>query len=490
MMKSLSKGGMKERSSRSTDEFSSGSPRMATRMATGKSRIAKEGILSSSSRGTIVLCLIVLISCLLTEKSSATASFQWPEVPRSFQPSLHLNPTSTSLSSSSSALPYFFYKTFFPQRNYNNLNSNRFSHFPLDTWCTPENRRLLEPDCTCRGPDSFAIIKCSNVTGGQQRVRTLLTTRFPINDFGRLFISNSSMPTIDRYSLTGEKAFVVVSLTRTDTTSIDLASLESSRLSLKRLEVTHNLLESFPFANLTRFKRLSHIDLSYNNIKTIPENAFGHNDQIGYIDLSFNKISYVGSHAFNQLPSLQLLDLSYNRLKVLNNYAFAMLLPSKDLTLDLTHNKIFFIANDSFTGLTAKELLLDSNSLTKMPEKHFKPLLTSMMIQREGVISVEGKRRHNIPSHGLMIRCSYSLSPCLSVRDNDIHMFLSLFYCHSLYYWIFSDNRFACSCKDTSWLILLPASYKERIQGFSCSSLESTQKKRLQELTLTDIECF
>jgi len=391
--------------------------------------------LSSSSRGTIVLCLIVLISCLLTEKSSATVSFQWPEVPLF----IHRNPTSTS--SSSSALPYFFYKTFFPQRNDLNLNSNRFSPFPLHTWCTPEIRRLLEPDCACRGPDSFPIIKCSNVTGGQQRVRTLLTMHFPINDFGRLFISNSSMPTIDRYSLTGEKAFVVVSLTRTDTKSIDLASLESSRLSLKRLEVTHNLLESFPFANLTRFKRLSHIDLSYNNMKTIAESAFGHNDQIGYIDLSFNKISYVGSHAFNQLPSLQLLDLSYNRLKVLNNYAFATLLPSKDLTLDLTHNKIFFIANDSFTGLTAKELLLDSNSLTKMPEKHFKPLLTTMMLQREGVISVE-------------------------------------------------DNRFACSCKDTSWLILLPASYKERIEGFSCASLESTKKKRLQELTLTDIECF
>ena len=49
-----------------------------------------------------------------------------------------------------------------------------------------------------------------------------------------------------------------------------------------------------------------------------------------------------------------------------------------------------------------------------------------------------------------------------------------------------ADNRLDCSCKEFSWLILMPPPYKALVQGFSCADLG----KRLQELRLRDLDCY
>ena len=264
--------------------------------------------------------------------------------------------------------------------------------FPSDDrgdWCPADLRRGLQPNCSCDGPSNFPILKCSALSH-QQDLQRLLDVKFPINSFGRLHISNSSMKSVDRLFMATVKQFVIISLSKTGTQSIDLDAFESSRGSLKRLEIIHNDLQSFPFAGLSAFKRLTHLDLHHNQFTSIPDFAFGHNDHIRSIDLSYNKISYVGSYAFDELPALQRLDLRFNRLKVINNYAFATRVTNTELEMDLSGNKIFFLADGTFDGQSPKELNLSTNSLTKFPEKHFFSLLTSR-VKLGGVIDVSSK---------------------------------------------------------------------------------------------------
>lgn len=259
------------------------------------------------------------------------------------------------------------------------------------SFCPKESSVLLAPFCTCDGPVNFPIIKCNRIPSVTS-LRRLLGIRFPIGSFGKLYISNSSLLTLDKIpNLTAELTFTAITFTKTNTKSVDLNVFESSRFTLKRLEVTHNHLDTFPFQNLTRFKKLTHLDLYYNNIKTIPDDAFGHNDHIQAIDLSYNKISYVGSNSFYELAALELLDLSHNKLKVINNNAFALRTSNRRLIIDLSYNKIFYLAENCFKGQSPRELILDYNSMAKLPEKHFKPILNAQVTQTEGTISVKGK---------------------------------------------------------------------------------------------------
>ena len=294
-------------------------------------------------------------------------------------------------------------------------------------WCPYESNNALSPKCSCRGPAKFPIISCINVTG-QENLRHLMETKLPLKSFGRLLVTNSSLPDVEQHSLISDKEFAVISLTRTQTKSFNLTSIESSRFSLVRLEITHNLLTTFPFNHLTKFKFLSHLDLRYNDFKTIVDDAFGHNDQLRSIDLSHNKISYVGSNAFHSLPSIRDLDLSFNRLKIINNYAFSSLSPpSHSLTLDLSNNKIFFLANDSFTGLSPKELILDKNSLNRFPERHFRPLLNSMILQEDAVISVQGTNPLDNPLTIMREEASRELSCSSIILESFKPHFISSF---------------------------------------------------------------
>jgi hypothetical protein len=256
-------------------------------------------------------------------------------------------------------------------------------------WCPAVLRLALQPNCSCDGPSNFAILKCSAIRD-QQELRKLLDVRFPINSFGRLHVTNSSMKSVDRLFMATVKQFVIISLSKTATQSVDLDAFESSRGSLKRLEIIHNELQSFPFAELSVFKRLTHLDLHHNQFTSIPDYAFGHNDHIRSIDVSYNKISYVGSYAFDELPALEKLDLRFNRLKVINNHAFATRVTNTGLQIDLSNNKIFFLSDGTFDGQSPKELNLSGNALNKLPEKHFFSLLTSR-VKLGGVIDVSSK---------------------------------------------------------------------------------------------------
>lgn len=177
--------------------------------------------------------------------------------------------------------------------------------------------------------------------------------------------------------------------------TLELDVLLPSRESLKRLEIIHNDLDKFPFANMSSFPKLEYLDLHYNSLKTIPDFAFGPNEKLREINLSYNKISYVGSFAFERLYALERLNLRFNKLAVLNNDAFALARPNPKLHLDLSNNQMVLVSDGAFSNQYPLLLNLSSNALKSFPQAHFKPVLNGMALAESGCVETYGESRFN-----------------------------------------------------------------------------------------------
>ncbi|KAI1287665.1 Oplophorus-luciferin 2-monooxygenase non-catalytic subunit [Halotydeus destructor] len=227
----------------------------------------------------------------------------------------------------------------------------------LDTWCPYSVRMQMSPFCTCKGSKDFAILDCGHFESSEQ-LKRILSTKFPISMFGKLSITNSTIDRIYEQTVPRDKQFTMVTFKKTALQAFALESFEMSKNTLKRLELVHNKLQRFPYSSVASYQRLINLDLYYNEITSVPDYAFGNNRNLKTINLSFNKISHVGSYAFANLPSLEMLDLKYNAIKVVNNHAFASSLYDNHLlTLDLSNNKMYYLADGAFEGMIAKELI-------------------------------------------------------------------------------------------------------------------------------------
>ncbi|KAH7974699.1 hypothetical protein HPB49_018286 [Dermacentor silvarum] len=209
-------------------------------------------------------------------------------------------------------------------------------------------------------------------------------------DYGKFSMSNAKVMKLER-GMFGNLRFEYIQVKKSTVVQVDDGALEPSRDTLRRLEVVHCELKSFPFQNVSTFPKLESLSLQYNNLKAVPDYAFRYNPGLKKVDLSFNKIAYVGNYAFYYVPFLEELNLRNNKLKVLNNNAFAVhVKPNNDMVLDLSHNQIVLIAENAFHNENFRVLNMSHNRLRSFPEKHFRPLLVRMAVQLEGTIDVEG----------------------------------------------------------------------------------------------------
>lgn len=218
----------------------------------------------------------------------------------------------------------------------------------LESWCPRTSRRAISPYCTCEGSRSFPILSCAHFESAEY-MRRVLNVQFPITRFGKLNVVNSTIEQLYDNTLPRDKQFSMITFRKTPLKTVDIVAIEASKPIVKRLELVHNKLDKFPFSSLAEFRNLLNLDLYYNEFTSIPDYAFGANRVIKSIDLSFNKITHIGSYAFAELPALERLDLRFNNIKVVNNHAFASaLFDNKHLTLDLSHNKLFYLADGAF----------------------------------------------------------------------------------------------------------------------------------------------
>ncbi|XP_015919047.1 oplophorus-luciferin 2-monooxygenase non-catalytic subunit-like [Parasteatoda tepidariorum] len=302
----------------------------------------------------------------------------------------------------------------------------------LEEQCPPSNRIL---PCTCNGPQTFLLFNCDKIIEIQSIISA--TRSIPqFIPFGKFSLTNSRIQSLE-FLLFGQ--FEYIYMRKNTLKKIGKEFFDSSRDSLKRIEIIHNDLEKFPFKELSAFSKLEFINLKYNSFKSIPDEAFGKtfNNKIRKIDLSFNKINHIGTNAFKFLTNLESLDLQYNKLTVLNNLAFSAIEGNSKFQLNLNNNKIMYIAEGAFQNQVFKSLNLTDNKLTTLQEKAFREVLKRMAERRTGTISV-GK------------------------------------------------NRFHCTCEKALWVVRLPIFYKLPILEFECSDKD---KKSLQELTQHDIGC-
>lgn len=255
-------------------------------------------------------------------------------------------------------------------------------------WCPPLMDIL---PCSCDGPQSFLLFQCDRITEVYSIARAASSIT-NVRNFGKFSLTNSRIESIEA-NILGYIRFEYIFMRKNTLKKIDPEFFDSSRESLRRIEIIHNDLEKFPFKELSSFSKLEFINLKYNSIKTIPDDAFGKviNNKIRKIDLSFNKINHIGSNAFKHLTRLEKLDFRHNKLTVINNLAFSAIQENTKLILNLSNNKIMFIADEAFENQIFKCLNITDNNLTKLQEAAFRGILKRMSERRTGVISVGSK---------------------------------------------------------------------------------------------------
>lgn len=300
--------------------------------------------------------------------------------------------------------------------------------------CCPPSH-LVEP-CKCSGPSSFTVLRCDDISTVDDLQRVAKNLHYHTRDFGKFSMTNSKITSLEPEAF-GPLRFEYIFIKKSPITEIKEGALEPSRNTLKRLEITHCELRSFPFRNVSTFPKLEILQLSYNHLKTVPDYAFKYNPNLKKIDLSFNKISYVGNYAFYYVPFLKELNLRNNRLKVINNNAFAVhIKPNDDFVLDLSNNQVVMIARGAFRNQYFKMLNMSNNRLKMLPERHFRPLMERMAVKLDGGIDVSG-------------------------------------------------NRMNCSCETVEWLVDMQPYYRRFLRGFECAETHKT----LEHLSKWEVGC-
>ncbi|XP_065302282.1 leucine-rich repeat-containing protein 4B-like isoform X1 [Dermacentor albipictus] len=299
--------------------------------------------------------------------------------------------------------------------------------------CPPDSVTM---PCRCSGPNTFTVLTCDGLISTRQVERVASRLASHTLDYGKFSMSNAKVMKLER-GMFGDLRFEYIQVKKSTVVQVDDGALEPSRDTLRRLEVVHCELKSFPFQNVSTFPKLESLSLQYNNLKAVPDYAFRYNPGLKKVDLSFNKIAYVGNYAFYYVPFLEELNLRNNKLKVLNNNAFAVhVKPNNDMVLDLSHNQIVLIAENAFHNENFRLLNMSHNRLRSFPEKHFRPLLVRMAVQLEGTIDVEG-------------------------------------------------NRMNCTCDSLQWLLRMQPYYRRFVKGFVCAETHKT----LEHMTTWDLDC-
>lgn len=166
--------------------------------------------------------------------------------------------------------------------------------------------------------------------------------------------------------------FMAASLNLSDNLITSLQSggeLETNRLYIKSIDLSHNMLAIFPntdFLSVIAVGGLKRLLLGYNKIKALPDRMFSTSCQnLQVLDVQHNLIQDVGRYTLTGATSLQSVDFSGNLLEQLPMGFFANLRRLR--IVNLSNNRIRSISNDIFDGTVIETLGIAHNYLTKFP---------------------------------------------------------------------------------------------------------------------------
>lgn len=92
--------------------------------------------------------------------------------------------------------------------------------------------------------------------------------------------------------------------------------------SIKNLSISNNLLNYFPWQNISALSNLCHLDLSQNFLSYLPHKVIEFGAFFSSLDLSHNRLSLIPKDFFSKAKSLKYLYLSHNQIKELNHQFF------------------------------------------------------------------------------------------------------------------------------------------------------------------------
>lgn len=162
-------------------------------------------------------------------------------------------------------------------------------------------------------------------------------------------------------------------LTLTDYVFQDLNKLRRLKLRSKNSEWSPTKNLELTLNSFNGLSELQSLDLAQNNIKFVPSRVFCSLENLNTLNLTQNRIRTVGQIGFGHAcgSSLHTLDLSHNEIKRLSEDSELLKLRSLQ-HLYLQHNNITDISSEAFNGLVSLRVLnISHNRLHTLPEGIF-----------------------------------------------------------------------------------------------------------------------
>ncbi|XP_042265265.1 toll-like receptor 9 [Thunnus maccoyii] len=89
--------------------------------------------------------------------------------------------------------------------------------------------------------------------------------------------------------------------------------------SIKFLNINDNLLNYFPWQNISELSNLSHLNLSKNYLSYLPHKEISFGASFSLLDLSHNRLYFIPEEFFKKAENLHILHLNHNQIKELNH---------------------------------------------------------------------------------------------------------------------------------------------------------------------------
>lgn len=118
-----------------------------------------------------------------------------------------------------------------------------------------------------------------------------------------------------------------------------LKSFQSGQMkSLKRIDLSCNLISEPTQFSLSQLNNLDHVDLSCNRLNTLHTETLQNVTNLKLLNLAGNRLTEINRHYFDRLINIEVLILSNNNINYIESDAFGHLANLQ--FLDLTHNNL------------------------------------------------------------------------------------------------------------------------------------------------------
>lgn len=216
------------------------------------------------------------------------------------------------------------------------------------------------------------------------------------SDILELYLQNNSLSSLTPRVFHGLRQLVGLNLSYNLLEDVISSETLADLSRLNNLDLNHNNFQVVTVTNFHLIRSLQILYLSYNNIRNISDNAFSSLRNLHTLTLAGNKIRFINLDTFSGLESLNYLSLSSNDIEIIHPLAFDSCKSIQNLKLrynkltdfpkalnglsllkhlDLTHNKIHNITNDTFQGLkNIVSLHMSKNRVGNMTKGCFQDL--------------------------------------------------------------------------------------------------------------------